>query len=274
VSAVAAIAGESVHQRALGRGAISASTRDGVTRVATLREDGAAKIRLPNTHDASLQAVLINTAGGLCGGDDLHWEATAGPGAHLVLTTQACERVYRSLGDDADVAIRLTAQAGARIDWLPQETILFEGSRLMRRLEVDLAPGATFLAVEAVLLGRQARGEDARNAVLTDDWRVRRGGALIHAEATRLSDPDIERNASSLLAGAGAFVTILYVADDAERRLDAVRALLPDTAGASVTGERLVVRALAPSGMALRRIVVPVITLLSATGSLPRLWHS
>jgi urease accessory protein len=262
------------HQRARGLGAISATARDGVTHVATLREEGAAKVRLPNTHDSSLQAVLINTAGGLCGGDDLRWQATVAAGAHLVLTTQACERVYRSLGENADVSIALTAQAGARLDWLPQETILFEGARLRRRLEVDLAPDATFLAVEAVLLGRQARGEDARNAILADAWRVRRGGTLIHAEATRLGDPDIERTASSLLAGAAAFATILYVGADAERRLDGVRELLPGTAGASVTGERLIIRALAPSGLSLRRTIVPVITLLSAGSSLPRLWHS
>lgn len=273
MAAVAALAEETIHQRARGHGAISADARDGSTHVATLREEGAAKIRLPHSHDRSLQAVLINTAGGLCGGDDLRWSATASPGSHLVLTTQACERVYRSLGPNADVRIELTAQAGARLDWLPQETILFEGARLRRRLDVDLAPDATLLAVEAVLLGRQARGEDARNATLLDGWRIRRGGRLIHAEATRLGDPAIERTANSLLAGASAFATILYVAADAERKLDAVRALLPDSAGASVTDERLVVRTLATSGMVLRRALVPVLALLSAAGSLPRLWH-
>ena len=86
-------------QRARGRGAITAFDSDGRTRLAVLHEEGCAKIRLPNTHDHSLQAVLINTAGGLTGGDDVRWEATAGAGTSLVLTTQACERIYRSLGD-------------------------------------------------------------------------------------------------------------------------------------------------------------------------------
>lgn len=261
-------------QRAAGHGTISVDSREGVTRLATLREDGCAKVRLPNTHNTSLEAALINTAGGLTGGDKLRWDATAGAGAHLVLTTPACEKVYRSLGTDAEVAVSLRANAGSRLDWVPQETILFEGARLRRRLDIDLASDATFLAVEAVVLGRHARGEDALNARFADDWRIRRDGRLIHAESTRLGDPQSERTAISLLAGAGAFATILYIASDAERRLGAVRALLPKTAGASVVGERLTVRALAPSGLALRRTLLPVVSLLSVAGALPRLWHS
>jgi urease accessory protein len=214
----------------------------------------------------------MNTAGGLTGGDHLRWSASASPGAKLVLTTPACERVYRSLGGDAVVETRLAAGAGAHLDWLPQETILFEHSRLDRRLEIDLADGATLTAVEAVLLGREAMGETAHNARLRDNWRIRRNGRLIHAEATILSADPHERSGNSLLAGALAFATVLHVAPDAERRLEAVRALLPETGGASVVGERLTVRLLAVSGLALRRSLSPIIALLSAAGSVPRLW--
>ena len=264
-----------VMQRARGVGRIATSVRDDRTRLATLYQDGCAKIRLPNTHDASLQAVLINTAGGLTGGDDITWQADAAPNARLVLTTQACERIYRSTGADARVRTRLCAAPNARIDWLPQETILFEGARLDRTLEVDLAEGATLCAVEAVLLGREAMGEAARSAILRDNWRIRRNGSLIHAEATRLSADPRERENLSLLDGALAFATILYVGADAPRRLDGVRDLLGSTrnAAASLIGERLVVRALAPSGLALRRIITPIIASLSSAGSLPRLWH-
>jgi urease accessory protein len=258
-------------QRASGLGAITAFQANGRSRLSILHQEGCAKIRLPNTHDHSLQAVLINTAGGLTGGDDVRWEAEAGPGTALVLTTQACERVYRSLGTDAEVAITLRAGPGARLDWLPQETILFEHARLRRRLEVDLAPDATFCALEAVILGREAMGESARNAVLRDDWRIRRNGKLIHAEATRLGGDDLERDALSLLDGAGAFATVLYIGADADRRLEPVRALLSGHSGASLVGERLIARALAPSGLALRRILGPVVATLA--GSLPRLWH-
>ncbi|HBC09391.1 MAG TPA: urease accessory protein, partial [Rhodospirillaceae bacterium] len=76
----------------------------------------------------SVEAVLLNTAGGLTGGDVYGTEALAGPDAFLTLTSQACERVYRATGDQpARVETRLSADAGARLHWLPQETILFDG---------------------------------------------------------------------------------------------------------------------------------------------------
>ena len=216
--------------------------------------------------------MLINTAGGLTGGDTIAWEAAAGPDSRLVLTTQACERIYRSLGDTVHVSTRLTAGAGAHIDWLPQETILFENSRLDRRIDIDLDETASLCAVEAILLGRDAMGEKALHAQLTDNWRIRRGGKLIHAEATRITGaPERERENLALLRGASAFATVVYIGADAEAR----EARLPPVApgvGVSRSGERLVVRALAPSGLALRRLVIPVITVLSGVGSLPRLW--
>jgi urease accessory protein len=260
-------------QRARGEGHIATQLQDGRTRLQTFYQEGCAKIRLPNTHDRSLQAVLINTAGGLTGGDRIDWRAEAAPGTRMVLTTQACERIYRSTGDDARVATQLIVGAGAQLDWLPQETILFEHSRLARSLDVDLADGAKFCAVEAILLGREAMGENARTALLRDNWRIRRNGRLIHAEATRLSANPRERDSLSLLDGALAFATVLYVGEDAGRKLEPVRALLGGRSGASLIGERLVVRAIAESGLALRKIIGPIVANLSGAGSLPRLWH-
>jgi urease accessory protein len=261
------------HQRARGTGRIGTQVLDGRTRLTTLFQEGCAKIRLPHTHDQSLQAVLINTAGGLTGGDEVRWAADAAPDARMVFTTQACERVYRSLGDDARVSTHIRVAAGAHVDWLPQETILFEGGRLNRSLEVDLDEGASLFAVEAILLGREAMGEAARNARLSDNWRIRRNGRLIHAEATRLSADPLERDGLSLLDGRLAFATLLYVGADAERKLERTRALCGHDAGASLVGERLVVRALAASGLALRKTIAPIIAELSGAGTLPRLWH-
>jgi urease accessory protein len=259
-------------QRARGEGRVIAAAREGRTEIQSLYQEGCAKVRLPHTHSDALQAVLMNTAGGLTGGDHVRWTATAMPSANLVLTTPACERVYRSVGGDARVENRLVAHEGAHIDWLPQETILFEGSRLDRRLDVDLADGATLTAVEAVLIGREAMGEAAPNARLRDIWRIRRNGRLIHAEATVLSGDATERGGLSLLDGAIAFATVLHIGPDVGRRLEAVRGLLPESGGASVIGERLTVRLLADSGLALRRALSPIIALLSSAGSLPRLW--
>ncbi len=265
-------------QRARGIGRIAATQQDGKTRLTTLFQEGCGKIRLPNTHSAALEAVLINTAGGITGGDHLQWGAQLGSGGRMVLTTQACERSYRSTGDTARVETSLEVGAGSHLDWLPQETILFAGSKLDRRLHIDLAEGATLTAIEAVLLGRDAMGEDARDAMLSDNWRIRRNGRLIHAEATRITGRDAERDGLSLLAGCNAFASILHVAASPERAemlRDRIREALPPKAAIAVSaiGERLVIRAMAESGLALRRLIVPNLILLTGAGSLPRLWH-
>ena len=265
-------------QRARGIGRVTTKQRDGATHLDTLFQEGCGKIRLPNTHASSLEAVLINTAGGITGGDHLQWGAEVAPGGHLVLTTQACERSYRSTGDFARVETRLEVGAGAHLDWLPQETILFATSKLDRTLAADLGEGATLTAIESVLLGRDAMGEDAADALLRDRWRIHRQGRLIHAEATRLDATATERSSLSLLAGNRAFATVVHVAanaDGAEAICARLRNALPATGAiaASANGERLVIRAMAPTGLALRRLIVPILIELTGAGSLPRLWH-
>jgi len=265
-------------QRARGRAQVGVKTRDGRTCLDTLFQEGCGKIRLPRTHSPALEAVFINTAGGITGGDHLQWSADVAPGGHLVLTTQACERSYRSTGETAHVETTLRAGAGAHLDWLPQETILFAGSKLDRRLTIHLNEGATLTAVEAILLGRDAMGEDARDAILSDNWRIYRNNRLIHAEATRLSGDGSERDGLSLLRGSKAFASILHVAADADasdRQLARIRDLhaADGLIAASANGERLVIRAMAPNGLALRRFLVPTLVELAGAGTLPRLWH-
>ena len=265
-------------QRARGEGAVTTRQRDGATRLATLYQDGCAKIRLPHTHSPALEAVLINTAGGLTGDDRMQWSAEVAAYGRLVLTTQACERIYRSVGGPATVTTRLAVGPGAHLDWLPQETILFAASRLDRRIEIDLAEGASLTAIEAILLGRDAMGEVALDARLRDNWRIRRNGRLIHAEATRLDGTSVERDGLSLLGGRRALATIVHVAPSPDRcaaTLARLRTLLPADSriAASANGERLVIRALAQTGLALRRLIVPILAELSGAGALPRLWQ-
>lgn len=261
-------------QRARGAGRIAVGQVAGRTRLRTLFQEGCAKIRLPRPSGAAVEAVLINTSGGLTGGDVVEWQAEAQAESKLSITTQACERIYKSSGGAAEVTSRLRVAAGAHLDWLPQETILFGQSCLKRSLEIELEGDATLTALEAVLIGREAMGEAARDACLSDNWRIRRDGRLVHAEATRLTGAGIERDASSLLAGCNAFATLVSIAPDAEARLEKLRPLLATLphAGASATGERLVLRFLAPSGIALRRSLQPAIAALSGAGAVPRLW--
>jgi len=172
----------------------------GASGVRRWREDGAAKVRLPRRPtDAPAEAILINTAGGLTGGDSLTWTLDA-DGTRLVATTQAAEKIYRSLGDDAEILTRLTGKSGAAIHWLPQEAILFDGARLRRTLEVDLDGGATLFALEATVFGRQAMGETIQDLAFHDRWRVRRAADRCWSA----SPARISWSSRSMSAGRGA----------------------------------------------------------------------
>lgn len=263
-------------QRARGRARIAVRAEDGVTRLAELYQDGCAKLRLPKVYGpSSVEAVLLNTAGGLTGGDVYATEALAGPGAFLTLTTQACERVYRASSGTARVETRLSADAGANLHWLPQETILFDGGRLNRSLDVDLTGDAAFLAVEALVLGRVASGETVTGGAFTDSWRIRRDGRLIFADAARIAgDIDAVAAGPATLAGMKAVATVVLAAPGAEEKLAAARTVLDPlpTAGASAMPGLLICRLIAADDRALRAVLVPLLNLLAGR-ALPRVWH-
>jgi urease accessory protein len=262
-------------QRAAGAGRIAVKAEDGAMRLARLYQDGCAKIRLPTDRAAlGLEAVLINTSGGLTGGDRMSWRVDAGAGARLTLTTQACEKVYRARDGRAEVAVALTAAANARIDWLPQETILFDEAALSRTLEADLAENARLLVVEAVVLGRTAMGETVRRGTLRDRWRIRREGRLVFADDLRFEGPVAEIAAlAPTLAGGRAFASLLLVADDAERLLAPLREAIGSAGGASAFEGNLFARIVAPDGLSLRRALLPAIAALRDGAHVPRVWR-
>lgn len=264
-------------QRVAGRASLEVEARAGRSRLCRLFEEGAAKARMPAPETDAFEAVLINTAGGLTGGDRLAWKIGVGKGASAVVTTQACEKLYRADDGRAEIAATLRIDEGGRLAWLPQETIVFDGAALSRRLEADLAAGGSLLMLEASLFGRLARGERVRSGAFHDRWRVRAAGRLLHAEDLALG-PDIARTLGlSAVAGGGAAVaTLLLIADDAERHLDAARAILGDQGGASfwpVAGTgKLLARLVAEDGYALRRRLVPLVELLNGRAGLPKTW--
>ncbi|MFO1014948.1 MAG: urease accessory protein UreD [Caulobacteraceae bacterium] len=246
------------------------------THLDRLYQEGCGKIRLPReADDTGATAVLINSSGGVTSGDHLAWSGEAGPGARLTLTTQACEKLYRAMPGEnpARIDTRLTVGPGARIDWLPQESIVFDGASAERRLDANLAEGAEILAVEAVLLGRAAMGERVRHAHFTDRWRIRRNGHLIFADDVRFSG-DIAglTDAAATLAGGTAYASVLLVSPRAGGLLPAARLALDEAGGASAWGGKLFCRLTAASGLELRRRLIPILTLLRGGAPLPRAW--
>lgn len=263
-------------QRARGAGRIVVAADGRRTRLVRLFQDGCGKIRLPRDARAEgLEAVLINSSGGLTGGDHMEWLATVGDGARLTVSTQACEKVYRARDGQAQQRVGLILGEGARLDWVPQETILFDGGALSRRLEADLAAGARLLAVEAVILGRTAMDETVRHGVLRDRWRIRREGRLVFADDLRLDGPiaDLAVRAP-VLAGGRAFASLLLMDEDAPRFLAPLRAALGGHGGASAFDGKLFARVVAPDGFALRQALLPALEVLRDGAPLPRVWRT
>ncbi len=261
-----------VHQRAAGDARV-AFDADG--RLSDLYQRGCAKVMLPRSHTDDPQAIFINTSGGLTGGDHVSYRVSTRRDGAATAATQTAERVYRSVSGAARMDVALDVAQGARLDWLPQETILFEGSALERVTEVDLAADAQLLMCEAVVFGRIAMGEDPQSVDLKDTWRIRRKGRLLHTEAVRISGDLCDLRAGpGALGRCRAIATILYVGADAEDRIDALRAL-PDLPGirraASAWQGRLVVRFAADAPQYLRPALVDCLSRLRGR-PLPRVW--
>ncbi len=261
-----------VPPRARGALGLKAKRRGAETVIADLRQEGSLKALFPKVRGDALDAVFLNTAGGLTGGDHMSMTVEADADAHVVLSSQAAERAYRAQsGETAHVDVTLRICPGGRIDWIPQETILFDQSALRRKIDVHLADQSTVLLVEPVVFGRHAMGEDVRSVSLQDQWRIWRGQELVLADAIRLVGDAKELMARHAIGlGAGAMATVLLADPSAQTRLSQLP--LSGASGASLIAEDLLlVRLLAADGFALRQQLIPVIEAL-ADVPLPRVW--
>jgi urease accessory protein len=213
--------------------------------------------QMGNAGDAGYrEAVLINTAGGVAGGDRLHTDVTALADATITLTSQAAERIYCALDRPARMSTTLTAYAAAKLAWCPQETIVFDRARLRRDTRIALSAGAEVLALEWIVLGRAAHGEGLAGGSVVDSWRVEQNGRLVWADTLRISDdvfPHLRR--SALLADHTAVAMLVYVGPDLKKRLECLRdwaESLGCRAAATVVGGLIVVRLAAAEASALR----------------------
>lgn len=272
--------------RARGRARVSARRRNAASVIGDLHMSGSSKLLFPRAQGA-LQAVYLNSSGGVTGGDAFEIAATACAGAHLALTTQAAERVYRALpGETGRVDTKLTLEPGARLDWLPQETILFDGAALDRRLSVEMAEDARLLLCEPLIYGRAAMGERVTDLRHADRIDISRGGRLVWADRLRLTGDAAAHLADPAIAGgAQAMATVVLAAPGAAAQVAPLRAMLPATGAptgdppgdlchggvSALDADLLVLRMLAIDGFELRRHLCPILRRLSGA-ELPRPW--
>jgi urease accessory protein len=263
--------------RAIGRIALAVDSTLGVTRRKRVHEAGSLRVRFPNAERPdTLEAVIVNTAGGMTGGDRFDIEVKVGAGAALTVTTAAAEKIYRSLAPDTEIAVKLEVGHGGELAWLPQETIVFDQVRLRRSIDVDLAPGADLLLAEAVVFGRAAMGEAVLQGKLIDRWRVKTGGALVFAETVRLDGMITQALARPAIAAGGIAVASVLKIPGGDDDVAAVRAMMDGfggEVGVSAWNGHAVIRLVARSGAVLRCDLMGVLAALHAK-ALPRLWSN
>jgi urease accessory protein len=218
--------------------------------------------------------VFITTSGGVTDGDSLVMAVEVGPYADVVAATQAAEKIYRAArgAEHCAMDITLGVGEGATLDWLPQETIVFEGARLKRRTVADVATGGSLLACEMVVLGRAASGERFTSGLLLDAWSVRRAGKLVWTDALRVEG---ETPTGAGFGEANALATIIGVWDEPQPRFERARALL-ENADAVRAGVTLV------NGIVVARLLGEATSVRAAITRflgdfrgrrLPRVWH-
>lgn len=258
--------------RASGRIGLAVQKSGSHSRRRTVHEAGSLRLRFPNADAATLEAIVLNTAGGMTGGDRFSIAIDVEEGANLVLSSTSAEKIYRSLRGDVTVDVRLNVGSGAHLAWLPQETILFDRARYSRHIDVDLAPEASLVLAEAVVFGRAAMGEKVEHGSLIDRWRVRRGGKLLFAENVRL-DGEIDRKlAAAAVAAERLAVATIFIAPGTEQQVEAVRAAAEFCGEAAISSWNgiAVARFCAGDSASLRRDMCAVLAALKV--SLPRVW--
>jgi urease accessory protein len=258
------------------RGAVSFDVhrKDGATRRRHLYESGSLRVRLPAPESEGASAVLVNTAGGIAGGDRFDIDIAACEAARLTVTTAAAEKVYRAGGVAAELNVVLRAEARAHLAWLPQETILFDRARILRRFEIDLAESASLLLCELVVFGRTAMGERMRQGEFFDRWRLRRGGRLVFAENVRLDGDISAKLATTAVAKGGLAIGTALIVPGDEALVARIRQLsetFGGEVGISSWNGFAIARFCAQDAARLRADMMSVVG--RACGSaLPRLW--
>jgi len=262
-------------QRASGESRVVFALRDGQTRLSDLYQRDPCRVLFPDSEPGEPpQAVLVTTSGGVTDGDRLRMEIEVRAGAEAVVATQAAEKVYRAgrADDHCAIDVALTVGEGATLDWLPQETIVFQGARLKRRTVAEVAPGGALLACEMVVLGRAASGERFQSGLVLDSWSVRRSGRLAWTDALRV---DGETPKGAGFGDANALATVIGVWDEPQPLLEKARALL-EAADKVRAGVTLV------NGVMIARLLGEATAVRQATTRLlgdfrgrrlPRVWH-
>ncbi len=266
--------GPVVQPRAQGVLRLGCDVRQDQSKLSSLYQKGSLKALFPRSGDTQLQAVFLNTAGGITGGDRYKYELEVLDGASLRITSQAAERVYKAQkSEDGNVTLTAKIAEGAKLHWLPQETIIFDQARLRRLLTVEMTSSSELLCVEPMVFGRAAMGETVRQARLCDQWRIWRGGKLVFADALKIDGNVAEILSNRAVAdGDIAVAALVFVSPTAETKLAPLRKAIDCAGGASLVRDGVLFsRIVASDSFALRQTLIPAIEALTNM-QIPKTW--
>ena len=268
-------------QRAEGSCRIVLGSSQRGTRVMDVYQKSPLRVLFPRTSGERVEeAVLLNTSGGVAGGDRLETNVTATEDASIAITTQAAEKVYRALGESAQITTNLKVRDAAKLAWLPQQTIVFDRARLSRETQVEVTSGTELLALEWLILGRAAYGERLSVGNIIERWRIVKDRRLVWADSFRVTDevlPHLGRKA--LLSDCSALATLVYFGTNLGTPLELVRDLAPSLhchCAATLVGGLMVGRFAAPNShdlkTALRSVLQQFNRFLPGPFQVPKMW--
>ena len=244
------------------------------TEASELYEAGGYRMKFPKGD--LCEGVIINTGGGMAGGDSLHVEISLDADAKAVVSTQSAEKIYRAQSEPSSASIQISLSERSQLAWLPQETLLFSGAKLHRYFRADMSSDATLTVFEGVIFGRGAMGERITEGAFRDSWRIKRDQKLVFADEVALEGNMADRlDRPAIGGGARAIATFLHIAPDAEARLDEARAALETSlcqCGASAWNGMLVVRFAAVEPEGLRQSATRFLNQFRAV-PVPRVWQ-
>ena len=184
---------------------------DTATHLSACRHRGPLRVQKPLYPEgkAVCQTILLHPPSGIAGGDQLHIAARVGPQAHAQITTPGAGKWYRSGGADASQNIEFTVDIGGTLEWLPQETIVFDGARACMQTCVELAADSRSLGWEILCLGRRAAGERFTYGHIGLHTRIEREGKPLWLERGRIEGDDALLHSPAGWAGASVSGTLL-----------------------------------------------------------------
>lgn len=255
---------------------------DGVSRLMRNHHSGPLQVQRPfyPEQDGTCHLYVLHPPGGVVAGDELTLQVRSNPGSSTLLTTPAAGKFYRSTGPTALQKQSLTVSSDATLEWLPQESIFYDGAQAKTHTCIELDDGARCIAWEIICLGRPAASERFTQGYVRQDLQIWREQQPLLLELQRLQSGSEMMSAGWGLSGAAVTATLAAISTEAEL-VSLLRAHIAADVRISIThrDDVLLVRYLGPSVMQARRLFLqcwsllrPV--LLNKSSQIPRIWNT